>query len=157
MIWLQTCRGPSFYVGCIWGMLIWNNSLSPTHHSALPYKTLEGNVEVLNSVTFMNQTPIFEVVCDQVWIQERTPKKFVLKRDQTIYIEDINHCKLDNHLKWMDLYEHSISMRLFTLIMYKILIRAPKIMRKVGYNLNYLGFVNHLAPIMCFHILGDVG
>ena len=53
------------------------------------------------------------------------------------------------------LYEHLMSMRIFTLIMYKILIRALEIMRKLAIALLWICQPSHTNLV--FHILGEVG
>ena len=57
--------------------------------------------------------------------------KWIQKRHWTTCSIYDNHSRYKNHHNWQDLHDHSISTRIFTLIM-KILISAPKTMRKVA-------------------------
>ena len=58
-------------------------------------------VDVPNTVTTLNQTPIFELyVCALVWLQERIPERSVFERDWTMCSKYDNHSKSRGvHLK----------------------------------------------------------
>ena len=58
---------------------------------------------------------------------------------------------LNSQHKWQDLCDHSMNTRIFTLIMNKIVIWAPNIMRKE--QLPQFGFANDRV----FHIPEEVG
>ena len=55
----------------------------------------------------------------------------IQKRSDCFLIYD-NHIRFDSQHNWGNLYDHLMSMRVFILIMIKIFIWAPKIMRKVA-------------------------
>ena len=71
-----------------------------------------------------------------VWcgFKKRMPKKTcVYTRDWATCSKHDNHSKFESRHKYGNLqYHHSMSMRIFTLIINEIFIRAPKIMRNVA-------------------------
>ena len=62
------------------------------------------------------------------------------------------HSRFDSEHNWRALYiDHlKMSTRFFTLIMNKIFIRAPKIVKNVTMVSNAFIFTNHLVLISCF-------
>ena len=67
-----------------------------------------------------------------MWLALRTvPKGHVFKRDQTMSSKYDNHPNLNNQYNWVNQYDHLPSTKIFDLIMTKILIWAPKIIRKL--------------------------
>ena len=81
-----------------------------------------------------------------VWCGSKTKHKdLCLKeielRAQNIYIYE-NHSRLKSQHNFDELYDHSMSMRIFTLIMNKKLIRTPKLRGKVATT--QCGIVNDL-------------
>jgi hypothetical protein len=112
--------------------------------------SLQCKVDVPNSITYLNQTPIFEwhvIRCDSNNISKKTRdwKESGLCAQNLIII-------LSSTVKS---HAHLMHMRIFTMRMYKIFIRAPKIMRKVALASLWiceLSRANHV-----FHILWEVG
>ena len=65
-----------------------------------------------------------------------TKKDICLKKDWTMRSKYDNHSKLNSQHNWGNLFDHALNTRMSTLIMSKIFIRAPKIMKKSGYDLD---------------------
>ena len=59
------------------------------------------------------------VVCDLVRLQKRIPNKYVLKKMWTMCSKYDDHSKLNNQHIWENLYDHLISMEIFTFMMNK--------------------------------------
>jgi hypothetical protein len=76
------------------------------------------------SVAFLTKTPIFEWYV--VWCGSKNGyQKHMCPR---FY----NHSKLNSQLNWGDLHDQVMSTRIVILIVSKIFVRTPKIMRKVA-------------------------
>ena len=81
--------------------------------------------------TFLNRTPLFK------WYMVRCGckkgyQKDVFKRDWVTRSNYVYHSRFNNQHNCEDLYDYLISTKIFTLIMNKICIWAPKFMRKVA-------------------------
>ena len=88
--------------------------------------------------------PLFE------WYVVKCDSKNIYQED--MYSKDIglraqkhdNYSRLSNQQIWEHRYDHFVSMRIFTSIMDKKFMRAPKIMR------TQFGVANHVVLIACF-------
>jgi hypothetical protein len=69
-----------------------------------------------------------------------TPKRFVFQWDY-IEIKFANHSRLYSQHDWGDIYDHSMSMAIFTSTMNKIIICAPKLWCK--WLRAWFGYANH--------------
>ena len=97
------------------------------------------------SVTFLIRTPIFEsyVVC---WGSKNGYQKDMNLRELDYLLKEFDiHSSLNSQHHWDDLYDHSKGMRIFTMLMDKIFIGAPRIWGKW-----LLGSANHLVLIAYF-------
>ena len=80
----------------------------------------------------------------------------MMKENRTTCLNYANHHRCNTEHKWGNLYEHLTTRRIFTFDnKFRIFIQAPRLVRIVATNT--FGFANHLTPIVCFHILQEVG
>ena len=99
-----------------------------------------------NSVTYLNWPPKF--VWYVVWyVQQQIPKIHVLRRHWTACSEYENHPRFNSQYNWGDLYNHSMSTIIFTLMMNKIFLWILKSTRK--WLRPQFGFANHVVLIVC--------
>ena len=96
--------------------------------------SLQRKVDVPNSVTFLNQTPIFE------WY--------------VMWCGSKNGSKKTRGWKKLD-YVLNTNMTIFTMRMYKTFIRAPEVMRKVATASIWICWLSCANRV--FHILWEVG
>ena len=102
-------------------------------------------VDVPDTVTYLNKTPIFEWY---VGVAPRTNFEKTCLKESELHAQNMIII-LGSIVNIMgDLYDHLMSMRIFTLMMNKIFIGAPKVMRKKWLQPR-LEFANHLALIAC--------
>ena len=108
------------------------------------------DVDVLNSVTYLELTPIFEwhVIRCGSNNKHQNRMDYMSKNMSTIWSSKVN-------IIGGEYNEHSLSTRIFTLVMNMIFIQAPKIMRKVVVRRFQLA--NHLVLHHMFHIVGETG
>ena len=94
--------------------------------------------------------------CVQLGVDLRTitTKRLVSKRDWTTCLEYFNHSRLDSQRNRENLYNYVMSMRIFTLIMNKIFIHAPKIMGKAAIASIWIWQPSHTTHV--YHILREV-
>ena len=82
------------------------------------------------------------------WIEEQTSKRCVLKRVWTKCWKFVNHSRRHSQHNWGDLYDHSITQRIFTLSMNRVFIQPPIFWGR--WLQAQFGFANHLTIILCF-------
>jgi len=83
-------------------------------------------------------------------------KKDVFKKDWILCSNYDNHSRFNNQCHWWNFYDHLMNVRIFTLISNKIIIRAPKTMRKVAMLSLDLDLLTSCTNCMS-HILEEVG
>ena len=90
-------------------------------------------------ITFLHRNTCIRVTCSLVWLQEHISQTHVLERDWTACLKYDNHSRLDSQHNWgkggggeETVYDHLMSTRIFALIMNKIILSAPKIVRKLS-------------------------
>ena len=79
-----------------------------------------------------------------------TLKWHVFKRDWTMWSKYVNRLGLHSQHDWRDLYDHLMSTRIFTFIVNKIFMWAPKVMRQVTLGTIWICYC-------AFYILREVG
>ena len=97
-----------------------------------------GKVGMHHLVTYLDQTPIYE------WFVVRgsSKNKYIqdlCSKEMELCAQNFNHHSRPNNVHiWKNLYDYLMNMRIFTLMMNKIFIEAPKIMRKVATALMWI-------------------
>jgi hypothetical protein len=99
------------------------------------------------------------VVCGLVWLQERTLKRHVFKRDSSTYSTHDYLYRLDSEyiwgVGWGDLHDHLMSTSVFNEVMNIIFIQTSIITRKVAMTLGWICLPSCSTRV--FHILREVG
>ena len=94
--------------------------------------SMGANVDVPKSNTAIIWTPVFEWHVVRCEFGGGTPFKHVFKRGLTTCSKNVLCTMLDSQHDCGDLYDHLMSTRIFTLIMNKLFIWAPKMMRQMA-------------------------
>ena len=88
-------------------------------------------VDAPKLIIYLLCTPVFEWYVVWCGYKNKYEKDICLKEIGLHAQNMITILSLSQH-DWGDLYDHLLSTKIFTLIIYKIIIGAPKIMRKVS-------------------------
>ena len=136
VVWVQQARDPLRVL--ITALNTAGNLILPDEHEQVLqiliciciYPLITTKIDMPNLVTDLNWTLIFE--WSGVAPRTNTNKTNTNNRYWTMCLKYHNHSKLNSQHNRGNLYDHFMSKRIFTLIMYKMFRRSPKIMRKVA-------------------------
>ena len=77
-----------------------------------------------------------------------------LKKNQTMCSKYDNQYRLNSQHHWVNLYDHLTSKRIFTFMMNKVFVRAPKVMRNIATTFMWICY--QTCTHRMFHSLGEV-